>query len=90
MVTSTSKIGAVGLLCASLMNKGKTTLRHVPRIDEVHRIIEVLQSIGMRVEWHGSDVTLTPPKVFALKKIDVAAAPVRKAVLLILWLRTSL
>ena len=74
VVTSTSKNGAVGLLCASLMNKGKTTLRHVPRIEEVHRIIEVLQSIGMRVEWHGSDVTLTPPKVFALKKIDVEAA----------------
>ncbi len=74
IVTSTSKNGAVGLLCASLMNKGKTTLRHVPRIEEVHRIIEVLQSIGMRVEWNGSDVTLTPPKTFALKKIDIEAA----------------
>lgn len=74
IVTSTSKNGAVGLLCASLMNKGKTTLRRVPRIEEVHRIIEVLQSIGMRVEWNGSDVTLTPPKTFALKKIDIEAA----------------
>ncbi len=73
-VTSTSKNGAVGLLCASLLNKGKTVLRKVPRIEEVHRIIEVLQSIGMRVEWNGSDVTLTPPKVYALKKIDVEAA----------------
>ncbi len=74
VVTSTSKNGAVGLLCASLLNKGKTVLRKVPRIEEVHRIIEVLQSIGMRVEWNESDVTLTPPKVFALKKIDKEAA----------------
>jgi UDP-N-acetylglucosamine 1-carboxyvinyltransferase len=74
ITTSTSKNGAVGLLCASLLNKGKTTLRKVPRIEEVHRIIEVLQSIGMRVEWNGSDVTITPPKVFTLKKIDEAAA----------------
>ncbi len=74
VVTSTSKNGAVGLLCASLLNKGKTVLRRVPRIEEVHRIIEVLQSIGMRVEWNGCDVTLTPPKVYALKKIDVNSA----------------
>lgn len=74
ITTSTSKNGAVGLLCASLLNKGKTTLRKVPRIEEVHRLIEVLQSIGVRVEWNGSDVTITPPKTFALKKIDVVAA----------------
>jgi UDP-N-acetylglucosamine 1-carboxyvinyltransferase len=74
IVTSTSKNGAVGLLCASLLNKGKTVLRKVPRIEEVHRIIEVLQSIGMRVEWDGSDVTLTPPKAYNLKKIDIEAA----------------
>jgi UDP-N-acetylglucosamine 1-carboxyvinyltransferase len=74
VTTSTSKNGAVGLLCASLLNAGKTVLRRVPRIEEVHRIIEVLQSIGMRVEWSGSDVTLIPPKSYALKKIDVDAA----------------
>lgn len=74
VVTSTSKNGAVGLLCASLLNKGKTTLRKVPRIEEVHRIIEVLQSIGMRVEWNGSDVTITPPKSYTLKKINKDAA----------------
>lgn len=74
VVTSTSKNGAVGLLCASLLNKGKTTLRKVPRIEEVHRLIEVLQSIGSRVEWNGSDVTITPPKAYMLKKIDTDAA----------------
>lgn len=72
--TNTSKNGAVGLLCASLLNRGTTTLRRMPRIEEVHRLIEVLQSIGVRVDWHGSDLTITPPKTFALNKIDVAAA----------------
>jgi len=40
----TSKNAAVGLLCAALLNKGTTTLRRVARIEEVNRIIEVLQS----------------------------------------------
>ncbi len=72
--TNTSKNGAVGLLCASLLNRGTTTLHRMPRIEEVHRIIEVLQSIGMNVTWSGSTVTLVPPKKFILKNIDIEAA----------------
>lgn len=72
--TNTSKNGAVGLLCASLLNKGKTVLKHMPKIEEVYRLIEVLESIDVKVEWHGSDVTITPPKKFNLKNIDVEAA----------------
>jgi UDP-N-acetylglucosamine 1-carboxyvinyltransferase len=60
--TNTSKNGAVGLLCASLLNRGVTTLHHMPKIEEVYRIIEVLESIGMRATWTGSTLTLEPPK----------------------------
>lgn len=74
VTTSTSKNGAVGLLCASLLNRGTTTLRKMPRIEEVHRLIEVLESIGVRVEWKNTDVVITPPKEFALHAIDVDAA----------------
>ncbi len=72
--TNTSKNGAVGLLCASLLNRGTTTLRRMPRIEEVHRIIEVLESIGMKIEWYGSDITITPPVTFDLSTINVEAA----------------
>lgn len=72
--TNTSKNGAVGLLCASLLNKGKTTLKHMPKIEEVYRLIEVLESIGVKVEWKESDITITPPKTFNLKNIDIEAA----------------
>jgi UDP-N-acetylglucosamine 1-carboxyvinyltransferase len=72
--TNTSKNGAVGLLCASLLNQGTTTLKNMPRIEEVHRLIEVLQSIGVKVEWEKSSVKITPPKRFSLKDIDTEAA----------------
>lgn len=72
--TNTSKNGAVGLLCASLLNKGTTTLHRMPRIEEVHRIIEVLESIGVKVEWHNNTVKLTPPQKFNLSKINTEAA----------------
>ncbi len=82
VVTSTSKNGAVGLLCASLLNRGKTTLRHMPRIEEVHRLIEVLESIDVRVEWNGSDITITPPKKYNLKKIDQVAARKTRSIIM--------
>jgi len=72
--TNTSKNGAVGLLCASLLNKGITTLHCMPKIEEVYRIIEVLESIGVKVEWSKNTVTLTPPKRLNLKNINKEAA----------------
>ncbi len=72
--TNTSKNGAVGLLCASLLNRGKTILHRVPRIEEVHRIIEVLESIGVNVKWQNNSVHIQPPAEFNLKQIDVEAA----------------
>ena len=35
----TSKNGALGVMCASLLNKGTTTIKNAPRIEEVFRII---------------------------------------------------
>lgn len=80
--TNTSKNGAVGLLCAALLNRGKTTLRHMPRIEEVHRIIEVLQSIGVSVIWRESDVIITPPRAYDLAAIDKAAAARTRSIIM--------
>ena len=82
----TSKNAAVGLLCASLLNKGKTTLRRVARIEEVNRIIEVLQSIGVKVRWlpNSSDLEIIPPKRLALDKIDIEAAKRTRSIIMFL------
>ena len=82
----TSKNAAVALLCAALLNKGKTTLRRVARIEEVNRIIEVLQSIGVKVRWIGdsNDLELTPPKRLALEKMDIEAAKRTRTVIMFL------
>ena len=74
VVTNSSKNGAVGLLCASLLNRKTTTLKKMPRIEEVYRLIEVLLSIGVTTQWNGSDLLITPPKKFNLKGINVEAA----------------
>lgn len=82
----TSKNAAVGLLCAALLNKGKTTLRRVARIEEVNRIIEVLQSIGVKTRWIGdsNDLEIIPPKRLSLENMDIAAAKRTRTVIMFL------
>src|SRR6188474_1678866 len=50
-----SKNAGVALLCAALLNKGRTTLRKVARIEEVNRILEVLNSLGVTTRWIGDE-----------------------------------
>ena len=78
-----SKNAAVALLCASLLNKGKTTLRSVPKIEEVFRIIEVLTSIGVKVSWLQDDLVIEPKEI-NLKEINkVSASKTRSIIMMI-------
>jgi UDP-N-acetylglucosamine 1-carboxyvinyltransferase len=85
ITTNFSKNGSVGLLCASLLNSGTTTLHGIARIEEVYRVIEILQSIGVEVKWVAQNsVQIVPPKVFTLDKINVASAIKTRSVLMII------
>ena len=81
---NTSKNAAVSLLCASLLNKGKTILKNVPKIEEVNRVIEVLQSIGVSVKWQGSDVEIVVPEKLNMSEINAEAAVKTRSVLMLL------
>ncbi len=78
-----SKNAAVALLCASLLNKGTTTLKKVPKIEEVFRIIEVFESIGVSVLWKDSDLTITPRKI-DLKKINIESAKKTRTIIMMI------
>lgn len=85
IVTNYSKNGAMGLLCASLLNRGVTTLRGIPRIEEVNRMLEVLGGIGVKVRWLGKQtIEITPPKKFkAAGLLHPSAANMRSGIMLI-------
>jgi UDP-N-acetylglucosamine 1-carboxyvinyltransferase len=71
-----SKNAGVALLCASLLNRGRTTLRKVARIEEVNRLLEVLNSMGVQTTWlnEENDLEIVPPAELDLSKIDAEAA----------------
>lgn len=85
IATNFSKNGSVGLLCASLLNKGKTTLHGIARIEEVNRVIEIMESIGVSVKWvdHNS-VIITPPSVFKIDQINIESAIKTRSVIMLI------
>jgi len=82
----TSKNAGVGLLCASLLNDGRTVLRKVARIEEVHRILEVLNSIGVRTRWLNADndLEIVPPARLDLAGMNLEAARRTRSIIMFL------
>jgi len=81
----TSKNAAVGLLAASLLNQGTTKLKKVPKIEEVDRIIEVLESMGVKIKWYPNhDLDIKPPARLNLDKINTDSAKKTRSVLMLI------
>ena len=85
IVTAGSKNGALGLLFASLVNRNTTVLHNIPRIEEVFRILEVFQSIGIQATWkEANTIEIKPPKTFNLKGMDRKAATRTRSIIMLL------
>ncbi|MBQ7802831.1 UDP-N-acetylglucosamine 1-carboxyvinyltransferase [Candidatus Saccharibacteria bacterium] len=84
ITVNTSKNAAVALLCASMLNEGKTILKGIAKIEEVYRIIEVLESIGVKISWinRGEDLEIISPDEYKIDKIDVNAARRTRSILM--------
>jgi UDP-N-acetylglucosamine 1-carboxyvinyltransferase len=81
-----SKNAGVALLCATLLNKGRTTLRKVARIEEVNRLLEVLNSIGVKTTWLNDvgDLEIIPPEHLDIGAMDADAARRTRSVIMFL------
>lgn len=87
ITVKTSKNAGVALLCASLLNKGRTTLRSVARIAEVERILEVLRSIGVKATWQNAeenDLEIEVPEKLDLENLDIEAAKRTRSIIMFL------
>ena len=70
-----SKNACVALLCASLLNTGVTKLKNVARIEEINRLLEVMESIGIKTRWlPGNTLEIKPPKKFLMDSLNRESA----------------
>ena len=86
ITVNTSKNAAVGLLCAALLNSGKTTFHRLARIEEVFRIIEVLESIGVKCRWKNRkrDLEIISPRELKIQSLDIDAARKTRSIIMLL------
>ena len=86
ITVNTSKNAAVALLCASLLNSGTTVLHRVARIEEVFRIVEVLESIGVKCRWRNRrrDLEIISPRELKMDEMDIEAARKTRSIIMFL------
>jgi UDP-N-acetylglucosamine 1-carboxyvinyltransferase len=85
VTTNTSKNGSVALLCATLLNRQPTTLHGIAQIEAVYRIITVLESIGVTVDWTDDNtVKVTPPDTLDLDSMNEETARKTRSVLMLI------
>lgn len=85
IIAHSAKNSAVAILCACLMIKGKTILTDVPEIEEVSRIIELIESVGAKVEEIGrGKLSVDASGELNMEKIDKNACEITRSSLFLL------
>ncbi len=80
-----SKNSALAILVASLLNEKKTTIANLPKIEEVYRVIEVFESIGVKTKWkNNSSLEIIPPLKLNWQKINKKSAAKTRIIILFL------
>jgi len=79
-----SKNAVMPILAASLLTKEPSVIDNIPLIEDVKRFLEIIQSLGGKVEWLGKRKVKIYPENLNFKKIDQSLVKkLRASVLLI-------
>lgn len=71
-----SKNAALPILAATLLSDETSIVSNVPRIEDVFRLVEILKSMGVTVEWRDDRTVVVTPKSVCPSQMD--PAPVKK------------
>ena len=78
-----NKNAALPALAATLMSAEPVTLRNVPRIRDVHTLLEIMESLGARATWTGPGTVVVDAKGVNAGNLDPALSErIRASILL--------
>jgi len=84
IIVSGSKNATTPILAATLLTKETCVISNLPLIEDVFRMIEILESMGAVVEWRGKHTVAITAKDIDPTKIDVdAMKKIRSSILLL-------
>lgn len=83
VTVSGSKNAALPILCASLLTNQKVTLENVPDIADVHSMLEIFRSIGVKTTFKENKVTIDSSKLKKGKIPDDQVCKMRASILIL-------
>jgi len=84
ITVSGSKNAALPILASTLLSKEDCVLTNIPRIEDIFRMIELIKSIGVEVEWTGNHEVTVNAKNIDPTKLDIKIfSRLRASILLI-------
>ncbi len=81
---NTAKNSAMSILCSTLLVRGRTILKGVPKIQEVYRMLEILTSIGVKVEWQENTLVIDTNVELELNNINRKGCEVTRSSLMLM------
>lgn len=79
-----SKNATLPILSATLLSPFESVVRNVPRIEDVFRLLEILESMGATVEWRDERTVAVTPGTFDPSRMDMSLVrKIRSSVLLL-------
>lgn len=79
-----SKNATTPILAASLLANTPTILHNIPRIEDVFRMLEILQSLGVKIEWLDKGSVQIDPSNISLENFDQALVKKLRSSILLL------
>ncbi len=79
-----SKNAATPILAATLLTKETCVISNVPRIEDVFRMLEILESMGAEVKWRGAHTVAITANNIDPEKVDVSAVKKLRSSILLL------
>jgi len=64
------KNAATPIIAATLLTKEPCVLKNIPRIEDVFRMLEILESMGATIQWQGRSTVMIDARAIDPKKID--------------------
>lgn len=79
-----SKNAATPILAATLLTKEKCVISNIPLIEDVFRMLEILESLGAEIKWLGERKISVQAKNIQPKKMDVKKVKMLRSSILLL------
>lgn len=84
IVVCGSKNATTPILAATLLTKETCVISNIPLIEDVFRMLEILESMGAKIEWRGKRTVAITAKDIDPAKMDVSAMKkIRSSILLL-------